>query len=372
MGARFWWVTGRLERGRHVLVRERAYPAKGRKAPGPLEVRVGPGSANWADLGEISGYLRGAVISAEDDSFYEHEGFDFEAMRNAASENLRTGRVVRGGSTITQQLAKNLFLSGRRSYIRKLQEALYTALLERRYTKDDVLERYLNVVEWGPNVYGVKAAARYYFGVNPSALNLKQSVFLAVLLPSPKRYSVWARKGPSDYAQRRMNVVLELMRRHRVISPEEEQAARGAPLGFAGEARAAAPPPLPSAAPVPEAKEKPARKTAPKSAGRAEKKAVKKNAGKPPPTASAKTRPAKKSAVKGAAEVSRKAGKAARPAAPRKKKPSAPKPAPVPPAASPPPVEPSLPAAAAPAGEAHVPAAPEPGGAAPAVEPGNP
>jgi len=352
MAARFLWVTGRLEKGRHVLVRERAYPPKGRKAAGSLEVRVGPGSPDWTGLEQVSGYLRDAVISAEDDGFYEHEGFDFEAMRHAAAENLKSGRVVRGGSTITQQLAKNLFLSPSRSYIRKLQEAAFAAFLERRYTKDELLERYINVVEWGPEVYGIKAAARYYFGAKPSALGLKQSVFLAVLLPSPKRYSVWARKGPSEYAQRRMDVVLDLMRRHRVITPEEEQAARAAPLGFAGEARTAAPPLLTAPAPAPEAKaeEKPKKKAARKDAAKPARKA--------PGKAAAKTK-TKKAGAKGPAKPSRKktGGKIVRPAAPKekeKKKSPLSVPEPAAPAASSPPV--ASPASAPPAEEPNVPA----------------
>jgi len=128
------------------------------------------------------------VVAAEDAKFLDHEGFDWEAIQEAMRKNEKRGRVVAGASTISQQLAKNLFLSGERSWLRKAQEAAITWMMERTLSKRRILEVYLNVAEWGEGIFGAEAAARHHFGVPASALSVEQATWLAAILPSPKRY----------------------------------------------------------------------------------------------------------------------------------------------------------------------------------------
>ena len=142
----------------------------------------------WAPLTRISPHLQRAVIAAEDSSFFIHEGFDWEGIRDAALYNFEAGEMKRGGSTITQQLAKNLYLSSERSLFRKGREALITRSLERHLTKERILELYLNVAEWGRGVYGAEAAARHHFGKSADQLTLDEAAWLAAMLPSPQRY----------------------------------------------------------------------------------------------------------------------------------------------------------------------------------------
>jgi len=142
----------------------------------------------WVPYGRISGDLKRAIIVAEDAKFVEHDGFDWEGIQRALEKNQRRGKVVAGGSTITQQLAKNLFLSGERSLLRKGQEAILASMLETTMSKRRIFEIYLNVVEWGENVFGAEAAARYYFGTDAGALEPEQAARLAAMLPRPRYY----------------------------------------------------------------------------------------------------------------------------------------------------------------------------------------
>ena len=142
----------------------------------------------WVLYERISPHLKRAVIAAEDARFLDHEGFDWEAIQKAMNKNEKQGRVVSGASTISQQLAKNLFLSGERSWLRKGQEALITWMLERAMSKRRILELYLNVAEWGEGVFGAQAAARYHFGVPAASLTPEQAAYLAAILPSPRHY----------------------------------------------------------------------------------------------------------------------------------------------------------------------------------------
>lgn len=142
----------------------------------------------WVPLPRISVHLQRAVILAEDASFYEHEGFDWESIKHAAVRDLEKGGLSRGGSTITQQLAKNLYLSSEKSLLRKAKEALIARELEHHLTKKRILEIYLNVVEWGRNVYGAEAAARHHFGKSAAALTQEEAALLAAILPAPRRY----------------------------------------------------------------------------------------------------------------------------------------------------------------------------------------
>lgn len=142
----------------------------------------------WVPYERISVHLKRAVVAAEDAKFLDHEGFDWEAIQKAISRNEKRGRVVAGASTISQQLAKNLFLSGDRSYLRKGQEAVITWMLEHTMSKRRILELYLNVAEWGEGLFGAEAAARHHFGVPASSLTPAQAAWLASILPSPRRY----------------------------------------------------------------------------------------------------------------------------------------------------------------------------------------
>ena len=142
----------------------------------------------WVPYERISVNLKRAVVAAEDARFLDHEGFDWDAIQKAMAKNEKRGKVVAGASTISQQLAKNLFLSGERSWLRKGEEAAITWMLEHTMSKRRILEIYLNVAEWGEDVFGAEAAARYHFGVPASALTAEQAVYLAVILPSPRRY----------------------------------------------------------------------------------------------------------------------------------------------------------------------------------------
>ena len=158
----------------------------------------------WVPYARISPLLKRAVVAAEDAKFIDHDGFDWEAIQKAIQKNERQGRVVAGASTISQQLAKNLFLSGERSLPRKVQEALITWMLEAVMDKRRILELYLNYAEWGEGVFGAEAAARHHFGASAATLRDEQAVWLAAILPSPRRYEGGR---TTDYLARRMDVI---------------------------------------------------------------------------------------------------------------------------------------------------------------------
>jgi len=167
----------------------------------------------WMPYEDISDNLKRAVIASEDAKFVGHEGFDWEAIQKAMEKNERKGRVVAGASTISQQLAKNLFLSGQRSWARKAQEAVITWMLESVMGKRRILELYLNIAEWGEGVFGVEAAARHHFGVPARALNAQQAAWLAAILPSPMRY---ARGQSTAYLSERVAVIRARMQQARI------------------------------------------------------------------------------------------------------------------------------------------------------------
>lgn len=144
----------------------------------------------WVPYARISNHLKRAVIAAEDSKFVDHEGFDWVGIETAFEKNLKKGKIVAGGSTISQQLAKNLFLSGHRTPWRKAQEAAITFMLEKLMSKRRILEIYLNVIEWGEGVFGAEAAARHYFQGSARALGPAQAARLAVMIPNPRFYDV--------------------------------------------------------------------------------------------------------------------------------------------------------------------------------------
>lgn len=163
----------------------------------------------WVPYNRISNHLKRAIIASEDANFAEHEGVDWAALQKAYEKNAKKGKVVRGGSTITQQLAKNLFLSGERSYARKAQEMAITFMLEAVMDKRRIFEIYLNVAEWGNGVFGCEAASRKYFGVPAASLGPAEAARLAVMLPNPRRYG---RNPDSNYLSRRTALILVRMK----------------------------------------------------------------------------------------------------------------------------------------------------------------
>jgi monofunctional glycosyltransferase len=162
----------------------------------------------WVPYDRISAHLKRAVVVAEDAKFADHEGFDWEAIEKALEKNKAKGKVVAGGSTISQQLAKNLFLSGSRTPWRKGQEAIITVMIEQVMDKRRILEVYLNVIEWGDGVFGAEAAARHYFGTPAAALGPEASARLAAMVPNPRFYD---RNRATPWLQRKTQMILARM-----------------------------------------------------------------------------------------------------------------------------------------------------------------
>jgi monofunctional biosynthetic peptidoglycan transglycosylase len=162
----------------------------------------------WVPYAQISTNLKRALVAAEDSKFMQHHGFDFDGIQKALERNEKRGRIAAGGSTITQQLAKNLFLWPEKSLLRKGQEAVITLMIETTWSKRRILEVYMNEIEWGTGIFGAEAASRHYFGIPASALNDYQSAMLAAMVPSPQYYD---RKGETEGLLRQTDVILERM-----------------------------------------------------------------------------------------------------------------------------------------------------------------
>jgi monofunctional biosynthetic peptidoglycan transglycosylase len=174
----------------------------------------------WAPLSNISPYLIKAVVIAEDDNFWRHEGFDYEAMRKAIERDLKDKKFGFGGSTISQQLARNLYLSPEKSLLRKIREAFITWRMEKVLSKRRILELYLNLVEWGEGIFGAEAASRHYYGKSSSDLTPQEAARLATVLPSPRRYNP---VGDQPYVLARSNAILDIMIQRGIIVPEYEE-----------------------------------------------------------------------------------------------------------------------------------------------------
>uniref|UniRef100_UPI0040475A03 monofunctional biosynthetic peptidoglycan transglycosylase n=1 Tax=Orrella sp. TaxID=1921583 RepID=UPI0040475A03 len=162
----------------------------------------------WVNYQDISVNAKRAVISAEDTGFVDHAGIEWEAIERAMLANAESGSIRFGGSTITMQLAKNLFLSSDRSYVRKAQEIAIALLIDVVMDKPRILELYLNVAEWGAGVFGIEAAAQHYFGRSASRLTARQAAWLAAILPSPKRYDL---NRQSRWVDRRTGIIMRRM-----------------------------------------------------------------------------------------------------------------------------------------------------------------
>lgn len=171
----------------------------------------------WVPLNRISPYLIKAVLIAEDDKFYQHEGFDLEAIKKAIEKNLKEGKLKYGGSTITQQVAKNLFLNPSKNPVRKIQEAILTWRLEKTLTKKRILEIYLNIAEWGEGIFGIEAASRRYFGKSSFFLTPWESAYLAAVLPNPLKYNPIK---PSEYVRKRARLIYFIMKKRGIIKEE--------------------------------------------------------------------------------------------------------------------------------------------------------
>ena len=174
----------------------------------------------WVPLSQISPYLIKAVIIAEDDKFYRHEGFDFEAILQAMEKDLKAGKFKAGGSTISQQLAKNLYLSPSKNPARKLKEAILTWRLERALPKKRIMELYLNVVEWGEGIFGIETAARNYYGKPASAIGPEESARLAAVLPNPRKYNPLSQ---SKFVVNRSRIFYSIMVRRGIVIPAFEE-----------------------------------------------------------------------------------------------------------------------------------------------------
>ncbi len=194
---------------------------------------TGPGTANWTDLDRISPYMQVAVLTTEDGAFFHHHGFNHAAIRGAVIANLKARKFVRGASTITMQLAKNLFLTREKTLGRKLEELILTDYLEQAFTKEEMMELYLNIIEFGPDIYGVTAASEHYFGRKPEELDLAESLFLSSILPSPLRYhSLWEKGAVSDAWMRGLHDRMEIASRTGKISATELTQALAEPVTF--------------------------------------------------------------------------------------------------------------------------------------------
>ena len=187
--------------GETAFMAERMAEARAKNSKATIRYR-------WVPYTRISTNLKRAMVAAEDAKFTEHGGFDWDGIENALEKNRRKGQVVAGGSTITQQLAKNLFLSPAKSYWRKGTEAVITVLLEAMLPKRRILELYLNVIEWGNGVFGAEAAAQRYFGVTAADLGAEQSARLAAMAPSPRLFE---RRPDSAYLAGRTSTILARM-----------------------------------------------------------------------------------------------------------------------------------------------------------------
>ncbi|HQO17288.1 MAG TPA: monofunctional biosynthetic peptidoglycan transglycosylase [Methylotenera sp.] len=163
----------------------------------------------WVDYAQISNHLKRAVIASEDAKFKDHEGFDWEGIENAFEKNLKKGKIVAGGSTISQQLAKNLFLSSKRTPWRKAEEAVITVMLEAMLSKQRILEIYLNVIEWGDGIFGAEAAARHYYKTSAGKLSSAQAAKLAAMIPNPRFYD---QHRSTKYLNRRTATIQSRMR----------------------------------------------------------------------------------------------------------------------------------------------------------------
>lgn len=187
----------------------------------------------YTPLPYISPLIVDAIVASEDAMFFSHQGFDWYEIKESFKANLKAGKMVRGGSTITQQLVKNVFLDGEKNLLRKVREALLTRSVEEQYTKEEILEKYLNVVEFGPKIFGVRQATRYYFDKTPAQVNALEAAYLAFLLPNPRLHHVYFKKSRlTPYAQQRILGICLSLYRFKKISRQDLEIANFNVLEF--------------------------------------------------------------------------------------------------------------------------------------------
>ena len=212
-----------------------------------IEILVSPGSPDFVSLADVPPLFLRTLLLGEDANFFGHRGIDLSELPLAMAANFARGNLARGASTLSQQLAKNLFLSRRKTLGRKLEELSLALLLDSTLGKQRVLEIYLNVIEWGPGLYGLRPAARHYFGKEPSALTPKQMVFLVSLIPGPVKYQQsFATGSPTPFFEGLMTALLAKLRSVGALSEGEYETALAEPLGLQ-----TAPDPPETAAPSP-------------------------------------------------------------------------------------------------------------------------
>lgn len=232
------WVGYRFMRSEFPdpIVLKNQYPVVQYRPEEPSEpniklVKFRP--STWVSLSSISRVAVGAVIVSEDWAFYQHKGYDTQQMREAFKEDWEEGAFVRGASTITQQVARNVFLTKDKNLWRKLKELFIAVQMEGKLGKRRILEVYFNIAEWGPGIFGIGSASQYYFHKSPSELTSKEGAFLAMLLPSPIRYSQSFRsKKLTAYARHTVESILTKMAQAHFILPEERDREIELPLSF--------------------------------------------------------------------------------------------------------------------------------------------
>jgi len=183
----------------------------------------------WTSYKNISPHLRNAVLIAEDSAFFQHSGYDLEQIKESAKRNWREKRFARGASTITQQLAKNLYLSTSKNPLRKIQEFLIAQEIERELSKQRIFEIYLNVIEWGDGIYGIEPASERYFGKSASDLLPEEGAILAAMIPNPRRYTPTRNLR---YLERRKADILYRLVRYSYLPQDEYEAAKARPVVF--------------------------------------------------------------------------------------------------------------------------------------------
>jgi Transglycosylase len=196
------------------------------------EFTTGPTTEQWVALNEITPNMETGLIVCEDSRFFKHNGFDNKAIRDSILSNLKKGHFVRGASTLSMQLAKNLYLGREKTLSRKLQEAAFTLLLEERLSKEDILELYLNVVEFGPGIYGIRNAAMHYFNSHPGELSLAQAMFLASILPNPKANHFQADGALKPAWTKHLQYLMRVARKINRIGDDELEAGTNEHLMF--------------------------------------------------------------------------------------------------------------------------------------------
>lgn len=190
----------------------------------------------WTGLGEISQSAVAAIVVSEDWAFWSHDGYDVRQIKEAIKDDWEAGSFVRGASTITQQVTRNVFLDKDKNLWRKVKELILAIRLEDVVGKKRILETYLNIAEWGEGIFGIRAASRFYFHKSPSALTAKEGAFLAMLLPSPKRYSQsFKAKQLTVYAEKTVKSILFKMAQAHYITEEDRDREISTPLIFTAE-----------------------------------------------------------------------------------------------------------------------------------------